>query len=79
MMVLLAVVGTQEEVAATGSDTFSLFAVLVYSVSVVVASRRLFIWPVQFTPCSVSWTAQRHMPPETPARALCSCFVSGPG
>jgi hypothetical protein len=46
-MVLLAVVGTQEEVVATGSDTFSLFAVLVYSVSVVVASRRLFIWPVQ--------------------------------
>lgn len=28
-MVLLAVVGTQEEVVATGSDTFSLFALLV--------------------------------------------------
>lgn len=79
VMFLLAVVGTQEEVMATGSDTFSLFAVLVYSVSVVVASRRLFIWPVQCTPCSVSWTAQGHMPSETPEHALCSCFVSDSG
>lgn len=60
-MVLLAVVGTQEEVVTTGSDTFSLFAVLVYSASVVVASRRLFIWPVQCTPCSVSWTVQKRL------------------